>query len=167
MIMNAEQAVFKAKKQFEGMLELVRQSAAEERSIAAVEQALLDRLLGLGRSLLTSFVERQGTGNLGPALAERVRMFRWRTVEELYDLQNDPHCLANLANDPGHAADVEALRNQLREQMKISGDPLLASFDMRADPPRMSGAMWDAYAPYAKVDNRTGAPPKGKRSAEE
>ncbi len=51
MVMNAEQAAFQAKEQFDGMLELVRQSAAEGCAISAVEQALWDRLLWLGRRL--------------------------------------------------------------------------------------------------------------------
>ncbi|UCG48335.1 MAG: sulfatase, partial [Phycisphaerales bacterium] len=35
-----------------------------------------------------------------PDVAERVRMFRYRAAEELYDLENDPDCLKNLVGKP-------------------------------------------------------------------
>ncbi len=45
-----------------------------------------------------------------------------RPVEELYDLDADPHELVNLANDPAHAAVLKALRRDLAEWARETGD---------------------------------------------
>ena len=45
-----------------------------------------------------------------------------KPVEELYDLENDPHETRNLATDPGHAEVVEELRGALRDWQLQIGD---------------------------------------------
>jgi len=112
-----------------------------------------------------------------PFIAERVRMFRYRTPEEFYDLQNDPNCLKNLIDDPAYAKDVDALRTQLANQMKQSGDPLLPSFEERATPKQMSATMAKAYAQYggkkgkksksAAKSDKAGGARSGKRGKRE
>lgn len=45
-----------------------------------------------------------------------------RPAEELYDLQNDPDELSNLAQNPDHAAVLSELRSSLNTWMRSSGD---------------------------------------------
>jgi N-sulfoglucosamine sulfohydrolase len=66
-----------------------------------------------------------------PAIKERFDFIRFRAPEELYDLQNDPDSLNNLIDDPEYAAQVKAMRRQLLEWMKDSGDPAAAEFESR------------------------------------
>jgi len=83
-----------------------------------------------------------------PQIAERVRVFRFRDVEEFYDLDKDPDCTINLAKDPKFGAEVDKFRSELLKQMTDTGDPLLAAFHKRHSPKEMSDAMRKAYAPY-------------------
>ena len=45
-----------------------------------------------------------------------------KPVEELYDVQNDPHEVRNLALDPAHAARLTAMRRALRQWQNEVGD---------------------------------------------
>jgi arylsulfatase A-like enzyme len=45
-----------------------------------------------------------------------------RPEEELYDLENDPHELHNLASDPNHQATLIALREKLNDWMETTND---------------------------------------------
>jgi len=45
--------------------------------------------------------------------------------EELYDLDDDPDEMANLAHDPGHGPVIAELREKLLEHMRFWADPLL------------------------------------------
>ncbi len=69
-----------------------------------------------------------------PALAGRVRLHRYREVEEFYDLKNDPGCLHNLIDSAAHRAEIDAFRARMRVEMVKYADPLLATFDARSDP---------------------------------
>jgi N-sulfoglucosamine sulfohydrolase len=64
-----------------------------------------------------------------PAAAQRVVHFLFRATEELYDFAADPDGLDNLASQPGHKAELERLRGELRTWMHRTGDPLLVDFD--------------------------------------
>ena len=99
-----------------------------------------------------------------PRIAERVRVFRFRDVEEFYDLEKDPDCTINLVKRPEFAAEIEKFRSQLLQQMTDSGDPLLAAFHKRHSPKDMSDAMWKAYAPYGTKKKTPGAGKKPKRT---
>ena len=99
-----------------------------------------------------------------PRIAERVRVFRFRDVEEFYDLEKDPDCTINLVKRPEFAAEIEKFRSQLLQQMTDSGDPLLAAFQKRHSPKEMSDAMWKAYAPYGTKKKTPGAGKKPKRT---
>jgi N-sulfoglucosamine sulfohydrolase len=65
------------------------------------------------------------------AIAARVKVFRYRASEELYDLEKDPDCLRNLVDNPQHKEVHEQYRQRLRAWMVRTGDPLLAAFDHR------------------------------------
>ncbi len=60
-----------------------------------------------------------------PKVAARVRSFRFRPREELYDLRTDPYELNNLAGEPSCNRILVGLRTQLREWMKEQKDPFL------------------------------------------
>ena len=66
-----------------------------------------------------------------PAIAERVRMHRYRVPEELYDLEADSDCLNNLIDDPAYEVQRDAMRAALKHQMKESQDPVLEAFQNR------------------------------------
>lgn len=44
--------------------------------------------------------------------------------EELYNCDNDPHELRNLADDPAHAKTLQELRDELARWQKITSDPI-------------------------------------------
>ena len=66
MIIAQETAMLKAKKEFQKIEQAIRQATIEGERIDVVEENLWERMLNLGRLMLTSFVAGQGTGNLGP-----------------------------------------------------------------------------------------------------
>jgi N-sulfoglucosamine sulfohydrolase len=80
-----------------------------------------------------------------PRVVERVRMFRYRVFEELYDLGNDPDCLNNLAGKPERKDDLDRMRNELHAWMKRTHDPLLPAFENRADPEKIKAVLTSVY----------------------
>lgn len=90
------------------------------------------RFLNEGQQGLTmAAMERQAERD--PELLAHVRQFLYRTKEELYDLERDPFCLHNLADDPGHAKDLVRLQKELLAFMERTGDPLRTSFSAHLD----------------------------------
>ena len=83
MIMSQEQAIFKAKKQFEQIELIVRQAAFEGQRIDLFERELWDQMLQLGHNLLQAFVESQGNGDVG----ETIEMTDGETLRRL----DEPH----------------------------------------------------------------------------
>jgi len=59
-----------------------------------------------------------------PQIAQRVKLFRKRPAEELYDLRKDPYELNNLADDPAMKDVLHDLRTRLQKWMKQQGDIL-------------------------------------------
>lgn len=53
---------------------------------------------------------------------EQSVMFRPRPVEELYDIDNDPHEIGNLAKSPGHLPELMRLRSALDAWLLEVGD---------------------------------------------
>ncbi len=80
-----------------------------------------------------------------PAIARRVAMFRYRALEELYDLKADPDCLNNLVNDPAHAGGLEKMRNRLGQWMNQTHDPLRPAFECRSEPEKLKAALIQLY----------------------
>jgi N-sulfoglucosamine sulfohydrolase len=88
-------------------------------------------------------MEAAAPGN--PVIAERVRKFRYRDVEELYDLRRDPDEVNNLAGSREHRAVLDEYRKKLRTYMEGTRDPLLPTFDARRDPAAMKAEMEKCY----------------------
>jgi len=63
-----------------------------------------------------------------PGSAARVKLFLYRVWEELYDFENDPDALVNLADDPRYRTELERLRGELEAWMVEHGDPALPVF---------------------------------------
>lgn len=61
-------------------------------------------------------------------IAERLRVFDHRDLEELYHVATDPDCINNLIDSVEHAAALEDLRTRLRRFMKQSNDHVLEPF---------------------------------------
>jgi N-sulfoglucosamine sulfohydrolase len=89
----------------------------------------------------------QAAKNGDEVIAERVRMFRYRAPEELYDLRNDPDCLNNLIDKPEYREQAQKLRGELREWMKETGDPLLPAFENRDSPAKVKAVLKKVYGP--------------------
>ena len=74
-------------------------------------------------------------------IAARLATMDHRTVEELYDIENDPDCLINLADDPAHQAVKSRLQARLRTFMEESNDHALPAFLNRGDPGALASYM--------------------------
>ena len=87
-----------------------------------------------------------------PGAAERVKTFRYRSAEELYDLKSDPDGLHNLINDPKFKAKVRTSQKELEQWMVKNNDPLLKVFQNRNDPKALLDAFYEAYPAARKAD---------------
>ena len=89
-----------------------------------------------------------------PALAARHRLYQYRVVEELYDVEHDPDCLKNLIDDPAYASQRDELRRDLEAWMVKTDDPMLDVFRRRDD-----AAFREAYvqSQEREADQRRGA----------
>lgn len=66
-----------------------------------------------------------------------------RPAEELFNIQDDPDCLHNLASDPRHEATRSSLHDTLMQQLKATGDArVLNGGDVWETYPRVSGLRW-------------------------
>ena len=74
-------------------------------------------------------------------IAARLATMDHRTVEELYDIESDPDCLINLADDPAHQAVKSRLQARLRTFMEESNDHALPAFLNRGDPGALASYM--------------------------
>jgi N-sulfoglucosamine sulfohydrolase len=69
-----------------------------------------------------------------PAIAARHDLYRYRVVEELYDIEEDSDCLVNLIDHPAHQQALAHLRQTLEAWMVRTGDHMLDVFRRREDP---------------------------------
>jgi len=96
--------------------------------------------------------------------AQRVRMFRYRALEEFYDLANDPDCIRNLIDSPEHSSEINRMRRRLHAWMKQTGDPLLGAFENRRSPEKLKAALVEIYGDnYTRPANRQPNAPRGRR----
>jgi predicted GIY-YIG superfamily endonuclease len=68
-----------------------------------------------------------------PDIQQRFDFLRYRTVEELYDVQQDPFALKNLIDDPEYAGVADELRDRLQTWMAATNDYALEGFLVRDD----------------------------------
>ncbi len=85
-----------------------------------------------------TFRAMQQAGKTDPAIQRRVEMFRFRVVQEFYDLQKDPGCVNNLINSPEHLQLVREYQQRLRRWMVETNDHCMAAFDVRDDPEKLA-----------------------------
>jgi len=114
MIMTQEATLLKAKDEFQKIEEAIRQATIQGTRIDLVEEDLWDRMLGLGRLLLTSYVAGQGTGDLGPTLE-----YQGRILNRLNQLHNKPYMSVF-----GALPDIERTVYGTRETQKHEVIPL-------------------------------------------
>ena len=74
------------------------------------------------RSKWPAFVKIQEMYDRGELTAAQALPYGKRPAEELYDLQNDPHELVNLAGDQGHRAILNDMRQLLDDWVEDTGD---------------------------------------------
>lgn len=67
------------------------------------------------------------------AIAERVKLYRYRVLEELYNFKKDPNCLQNLIDDPEYQSIRKKFSFHMATYMKETNDPLLEVFMNRYD----------------------------------
>jgi len=83
MILEHEQAFLNAHKEFDRMIDLARQAAADGVRVDKVETDLWAGILKIGRQVLQGYVDAQGTGDLGPTLDYEGRSLN--RLEGLFD----------------------------------------------------------------------------------
>lgn len=71
------------------------------------------------------------------AIAARLRLFDYRTVEEFYDCANDPDAIHNLIGDARYAREIDRMRKILERWMVATSDHCLEAFQNRHDPETM------------------------------
>ena len=81
------------------------------------------------------------------AIAERIRLFRYRVPEEFYDLLHDPNCLHNLIGKAEHTSTLATMQGKLVQHMKQTSDPMLDAFLNRSDRAAVDQILLDTYGP--------------------
>jgi N-sulfoglucosamine sulfohydrolase len=69
-----------------------------------------------------------------PAIKARTDFYSFRVPEEFYDLEADRFERTNLIDTPEHRAEIEAMRQDLLEMMRETGDPFAEAFAHRDQP---------------------------------
>jgi N-sulfoglucosamine sulfohydrolase len=122
-----------------------------------------------------TFKAMQAAAPTDPKIAQRVRLFQYRVLEEFYDFENDPDALHNLIDEPKYRKEIDKMRSELLEWMKRTGDPALNALKERTSPQALEKFMaeQDARAAERKPksksprrqlppDERDGSPPQSK-----
>lgn len=90
-------------------------------------------------------------------IAARLKLYRLRVPEELYDISNDPDCLNNLVNEPGLQNQLNMLRNEMGKFMIKTNDPLLKVYRNRKTPAVALKEFYDIYPEAVERDkNKAG-----------
>ena len=93
-----------------------------------------------------------GAAVTDPEIADRVKMFRYRVPEELYNLKTDPDCLLNLIGDPAFKKHLKTMRKALKKKMAKTGDPLLDAYLNRHSPEEVREELYRIYPEIRKID---------------
>ena len=88
--------------------------------IKELEKAIDNSIKNINNSVVSK-CRKMAETNL--AVKKRFNHLLYRSVEELYDIEKDPHCLNNLIDSLQHQAIKQKLQNKL-EQWMISTKPL-------------------------------------------
>ena len=119
-----------------------------------------EREMGTATNGTATWKRMNELAKTNPEVAERVRVMRLRDVEELYDIENDPDCLNNLAKNPEFAGALEEMRSKMGEWMEETGDHALVAFEGMGKP-----AMEDyVQEKQAEADERRKNRRAGKRN---
>ncbi len=78
--------------------------------------------------------------------------FLRRPTEQLYDIENDPACVNDLASDPRYAAILENLGRKLRENLSDQKDPRMTS----------NGGIFDTYPRFGSMRYYPGFKKRGE-----
>ncbi len=79
-----------------------------------------------------------------------------RPLEELYDKENDPYCLNNLATNPEYKSILEKLGTRLEEALRKGGDPRILGY----------GEIFDSYPRYSSTRDYPGFNESGRYNPE-
>jgi N-sulfoglucosamine sulfohydrolase len=106
-----------------------------------------------------AFKAMQKAAETDPAIAERVKMFIYRAMEEFYDFEKDPDALHNLIGHPGYQDVIDQMREKIAGWMKRTGDPALEAFLNRNSRETVQRFMADqqAKADLGKKKTKKGA----------
>lgn len=83
---------------------------------------LPDGLQNNYRYRMLAFAEWRDLYRQGRLSGPQLKFFQAKPVEELYDVEADPHEVNNLAGDPQHAEVLKELRSRLQKRMKSLPD---------------------------------------------
>ncbi|MEO0586656.1 MAG: sulfatase-like hydrolase/transferase [Planctomycetota bacterium] len=79
-------------------------------------------------------------------LRQRFDHWRFRTVEELYDYDKDPHGHVNVIDDPAYAEVARQMRDRLEAQLRATDDYALEALLNRDDPQFLASWMQERDA---------------------
>ncbi|QQE12550.1 sulfatase [Planctomycetota bacterium] len=88
-------------------------------------------------------MDEAASGNA--AIAERVRVYRHRDLQEFFDVRVDPDCTKNLIDDSAMQGEIVKMQTRLEEWMVETGDPLLNAYVARDNEESMDKALEADY----------------------
>lgn len=101
-------------------------------------------------------------------VSARVNTYKFRKMEELYDLQVDPDCLNNLAADKQKLKILQGKRTQLEKWMIQTHDPLLPVFQQKNDQAKALQTFYNIFPESKALDQNKSiySKVKGKNDSE-
>lgn len=88
-----------------------------------------------------TFHAMQDAAKDDPKIAERVKLFEHRVLEEFYDFEKDPDGLNNLIHSLEHQLEIHKMRQVLAVRMKVTNDFAFEAFEGRKDPLKLDAFM--------------------------
>jgi N-sulfoglucosamine sulfohydrolase len=88
-----------------------------------------------------TFKAMRAAGEEHSGISERVKLFEYRVVEELYDFENDPDARVNLVGHADYHVELNRLRDELEAWMVEHGDLALDAFRNRHSPEALATFM--------------------------